>query len=72
MKKKTIATLLTVALAFSMFGCGAKTETAEPAAEEAATEATEEAAAEEADSTEEALENPSIVHSHFRTSNQSV
>lgn len=57
MKKKTIATLLTVALAFSMFGCGAKTETAEPAAEEAATEATEateEAAAEEADSTEEA------------------
>lgn len=54
MKNKTIATLMTVALAFSMFGCGAKTETTEPVAEEAATESTEEAA--EAESTEEAAE----------------
>ena len=63
MKKKTIATLLTMAFAVSMIGCGqAKTEsTAEATAEATVAESTEEATEETADaaaeeSTEEAAE----------------
>ncbi|WP_408069597.1 hypothetical protein [Butyrivibrio sp. JL13D10] len=54
MKKKTIATLLAFGLAFSMIGCGAKTETAEPAAE--AVEETAEESAETAEETADAAE----------------
>ncbi len=53
MKKKTIATLLTLGLAFSMIGCGAKSQPAEEAAVEAETE---ESAAEEATEAEDAAE----------------
>ncbi len=54
MKKKTIATLLALGLAFSMIGCGAKSEPAEaPATEDVAEAESVEEATEESTETEE-------------------